>query len=74
MEAVIALFILIAAITFSSSEPSVKDSSFTQSKDAATQELAPALENDVSVCIRPGVQVVERDLSGPKTDRFSAHD
>ena len=74
MEAVIALFILIAAITFNSSEPSAEDVSSTLSSDAATQEFAAALENDVSVCIGPGVAVVERDLSGPEVAGFSAHD
>ena len=74
MEAVIALFILIAAITFNSSEPSVEDVSSTLSSDPAIQEFAAALENDVSVCIGPGVEVVERDLSGSEVDRFSAHD
>ena len=74
MEAVIALFILIAAITFNSTEHSVEDSSSILSSDAATQEFTAALENDVSVCIGPGVEVVERDLSGSEVDRFSAHD
>ena len=74
MEAVIALFILIAAITFNSAEHSVEDGSSILSSDAATQEFAAALENDVSVCIGPSVEIVERDLSGSEVDRFLAHD
>ena len=73
MEAVIALFILIAAITFNSSEPSAEDVSSTLSSDAAIQEFPAALENDVSVCTGPRVAVVERDLSGPEVGG-AAHD
>ena len=74
MEAVIALFILIAAITLNASNPSEEVRSLRQSENTATQTLSRAPENDVSVCDRHDAQMIERGLSVPDHNEISTHE
>lgn len=74
MEAVIALFILIAAITLNASNPSEEVRSLKQSENTATQTLLRAPENDVSVCDRNDAQMIERDLSVPDHNEIPTHE
>ena len=71
MEIVIALFILITAMSFSTAQKSVDEVSLKQADNAAILALSETPENDVSLCDRHDVQIIERDLSVPVMDGAS---
>ena len=72
MEIVIALFILITAMSFSTAQKSVDELSLKQADHVAILALSETPENDVSLCDRHGLQIIERDLSVPVMDGASA--
>jgi hypothetical protein len=71
MEIVIALFILITAMSFNTAQKSVDEVSLKQVDNAAILALSEIPENDVSLCDRYGRQIIERDLSVPVMDGAS---
>tara|TARA_B110000503_G_scaffold143111_1_gene242628 strand:- start:3231 stop:3458 length:228 start_codon:yes stop_codon:yes gene_type:complete len=72
MEIVIALFILITAISFNTAQKSVDEVALKQADNAAILALSEIPKNDVSLCERHGVPIIERDLSVPVIDGASA--
>jgi len=71
MEIVIALFILITAISFNTAQKSVDEVALKQIDHAAILALSETSENDASLCDRHGLQIIERDLSVPVMDGIS---
>lgn len=63
MEILIALCILITAMSFSTAQRSEDELSLKQTDPAAILVLSEIPENDVSLCDRHGRHIVERDLS-----------
>ena len=71
MEIVIALFLLITAMSFSTAQKSGDEVSLKQTDHAAILAVSEIPENDVSLCDRHGRQIIERDLSVPVMDGAS---
>jgi len=71
MEIVIALFILITAMSFSTAQKSVDELSLKQADHVAILALSEIPGNDVSLCDRHDVQIIKRDLSVPVKDGAS---
>ena len=71
MEIVIALFILITAMSFSTTQKSGDEVSLKQTDHAVILAVSEIPENDVSLCDRHGRQIIERDLSVPVMDGAS---
>lgn len=71
MEIVIALFILITAMSFSTAQKSGGEVSLKQADNAVILALSKTPKNDVNRCDRHGVQIIERDLSVPVMDGAS---
>jgi len=74
MEILIALFILITAMSFSTAQRPEDELSLKQTDPVAILALSEIPENDVSLCDRDGRQVIERDLSVPVMDGASTNE
>jgi hypothetical protein len=72
MEVVMVLFILFAAITFSTTQKSVEGVSLEQTDDAAELALPKTPENAVSHCAHYDGQIIERDLTEHTGEEDSA--
>lgn len=73
MEVVIALFIIIAALSFSAPQDAQDVASVDQAESVLAIETTAPQKNDVSLCTLREAQMIERDLTVQVSDEDLSH-
>ena len=73
MEVVIALFIIIAALSFSTPQGAQDVASVDQAQSVLAIEATAPQKNDVSICPLREAQMIERDLTVQVSDEDLSH-